>query len=232
MQVGQRTDVVVEANEDSDTVYWMRSVIASGGCTEPSIQPLALAAIYYEKANTSALPTLSNSTVQSAVSDNCTDDSFLKTTPAYAIPAIEPSTTLHMEVNVTVNSTGNLIWIINKSSFRGNLNHPLLLLANMGNVSYPGNPEWNVYNVGSNETIRAVIRNVGTTSHPWHLHGHPMQILSAGAGDWDGAVVNGENPMRRDVQLLPAQGYLVSPATNAHAGMLLIYHVVGGAVDK
>lgn len=37
------------------------------------------------------------------------------------------------------------------------------------------------------------------------------QILASGAGEWDGTVINPNNPQRRDVHLLPAKGYLVCP---------------------
>lgn len=37
--------------------------------------------------------------------------------------------------------------------------NPLLLLANMGNTSYPDNPDWNSYNFGRNATIRLIIHN-------------------------------------------------------------------------
>ena len=34
-------------------------------------------------------------------------------------------------------------------------------------------------------------------------------VLAAGSGTWDGTIVNPNNPQRRDVNLLPALGYLV-----------------------
>ena len=37
-----------------------------------------------------------------------------------------------------------------------------------------------------------------------------MFVLDEGVGEWDGTtVVNAENPQRRDVQVLRAQGYIV-----------------------
>ena len=32
--------------------------------------------------------------------------------------------------------------------------NPLLLLANLGNTSYPDDPQWNVYNFGKNTSIQ------------------------------------------------------------------------------
>ena len=34
-------------------------------------------------------------------------------------------------------------------------------------------------------------------------------ILAVGTGEWDGTIVNPGNPQRRDVQIMPAGGYLV-----------------------
>ena len=98
---------------------------------------------------------------------------------------------------------------MNGSSFRANYNQPILLLSNLGNNSYPHSPQWNVYNFGSNKTIRIHIRNPIPVPHPIHLHGHNMQILNEGVGTWDGTIVNPSNPTRRDVHILRGAGYMV-----------------------
>lgn len=152
----------------------MRSKLASGSCTEPVNQPLALATIYYEHANTTAAPVPSNSTAQVDNTDPCNNDDLSKTVPNYPIAAGEPSTTYTMNVNISVNATGHLQWTINDSMFRGDYNNPVLLLAKTGNDSYPLDPQWNVYNFGTNDTIRIIVQNISPTSHPWHLHGHEM----------------------------------------------------------
>ena len=48
-----------------------------------------------------------------------------------------------------------------------------------------------------------------------HLHGHNMYVLAEGLGSWDGSVVNGGNPMRRDVQM-------IRPNTNGQNGYLVL----------
>lgn len=60
---------------------------------------------------------------------------------------------------------------MNGESFRGDYNAPILLLSNLGNNSYPDNPEWNVYNFGSNSSVRIVLENPFFLAHPIHLHG-------------------------------------------------------------
>lgn len=64
---------------------------------------------------------------------------------------------------------------------------------NIGNNSYPNSPQWNVYNFGSNSSIRIYLTNPGFLSHPIHLYGHNMFVLNVGTGSWDGTVVNPSN---------------------------------------
>ena len=60
---------------------------------------------------------------------------------------------------------------MNGVSFRANYNQPILLLSKLGNNSYPDSPQWNVYNFGSNSSVRIVINNPFFLAHPIHLHG-------------------------------------------------------------
>lgn len=122
---------------------------------------------------------------------------------------------------------------MNNSSFRADYNAPLLLLAKAGNTSYPNSPEWNVYNTGSNGTIRLIVNNPTRAVHPMHLHGHNMFVLAEGPGTWDGTVINPRNPQRRDVQLLQKEGYIVVQIDADNPGVWpfhchIAWHVSGG----
>lgn len=174
LQVGQRTDVVVEATGDCTDIVWMRSQITSGACTEPANQPYALAVIYYEDANTTSAPG-NASVVQIDTTPPCLNDPLFDTVPMYPIVAAGTNATVTMDVAVAVNSTGHIIWTINDSAFEADWSNPILLLAKSGNTSYPVvDADWNVYNMGTNQTVRFVVNNLSPTSHPWHLHGHEM----------------------------------------------------------
>ena len=72
----------------------------------------------------------------------------------------------------------------------------------MGNVSYPDDPQWNVYNFKKNTSIRIILRNYFPLVHPMHLHGHNFWVLAEGNGEWDGTITNPPNPQRRDTQLM------------------------------
>lgn len=77
-----------------------------------------------------------------------------------------------------------------------------MLLANLGNTSYPNDPQWNVYNFGKNTSVQLIVRNFFPAAHPMHLHGHNFWVIHEGPGAWDGTTVNPSNPPRRDVQIL------------------------------
>lgn len=66
--------------------------------------------------------------------------------------------------------------------------------------------------------------------HPIHLHGHDFYILGAGSSGWtdaDREGLNYENPIRRDVAMLPANGWLaVAFLTNNPGAWLFHCHIV------
>ncbi|TVY80676.1 oxidoreductase ptaK [Lachnellula suecica] len=231
--VGQRTDVIVTGIAGATGSYLMRSTVAACslanggkstaivyyGTTAPSIPP-----------TTTAWPKFLDS-----VQNQCANDDLSLTRPLYSItPDPKPPTTQNLDIEFGQNATGFWVWTMNKVSFRTNYNAPILLLSNAGNNSYPQSPQWNVYNFGSNSSIRFVITNPGVAAHPMHLHGHNFFVLAVGTGTWDGkTVVNAANPQRRDVQIVPAGGYLVMQITADNPGVWplhchIAWHVSAG----
>lgn len=117
----------------------------------------AVAEIHYEHSNPSS-PTSTPWPFTDVA--RCNNDLLEDTIPFYPVPGIgEPEFTQVLSIKKTVNETGHQVWEVNNSSFHGNYNHPLLLLAQEGNVSYPHDEEWNVYNFGGNRTVRLIINN-------------------------------------------------------------------------
>ncbi|KAF2839016.1 multicopper oxidase [Patellaria atrata CBS 101060] len=204
--IGQRTDVLVTANGERTDAVWMRSQI-NLPCGV-SLQGTSLAAIYYDDADTNKAPTTSLPQVFNPIA--CQNDDLLTTEPYYEFGAQpEPETVETINIDFAVNATGHALFFMDGSSFRVNYDHPVLLLSNAGNNSYPHDPQWNVYNFGSNSSIRIVINNRFPLSHPMHLHGHNFFVLAEGLGVWDGIVRRPNNPQRRDVQLVQGLGYIV-----------------------
>jgi FtsP/CotA-like multicopper oxidase with cupredoxin domain len=172
--IGQRVDVIVEANQKRNSSYYMRSTIETV-CT-PSTGPNGLAAIYYEGANQTALP---NSTPQPDTLPDCHNSSYplALTEPVFKItPDPTPDKVHNIEITFGANASGTFLWYMNDVSFRANFNNPVLLLANKGNTSFPQN--WNVYNSSSAKSVRVILQNTSGARHPMHFHGlFPLSII-------------------------------------------------------
>jgi FtsP/CotA-like multicopper oxidase with cupredoxin domain len=160
-----------------------------------------MAAVYYDGADSNAVPT-TNTTITKARIETCVNDPLSQQEPLCPISAETkgPITTQELHFNITNNGTA-FVWTVNDITFRGDYTHALLYEQNQGTLN--PKPEWNVFDFGSNGTIRIVMYNhFPQATHPMHLHGHDFQIVSEGVGIWDGTITNPQNPARRDVQVL------------------------------
>lgn len=96
------------------------------------------------------------------------------------------------------------------------LDHPRHTLQWTKNKILTKNKQWNVFNFGTNTSIRMIVRNFYPRNHPMHMHGHNFQVLAEGFGDWDGTIAHAENPQRRDVQIMPpTKDTITSPVDRA-----------------
>lgn len=229
--VGQRTDVIVKANLPAGSSAFMRSFISKCSAIGSSTQQEALAAIFYNGANTTKTPPSNKTTYDDT---HCGNDGLNKTVPAFHFPATSaPATLVHIDVANVNNATGHNVWTMNGSTFRANYDHPILLLANLGNTSYPEDPQWNVYNTGHNSSVRIFVNNTSGTWHPMHLHGHNFHVLAEGVGAWDGKIDHIKNTQRRDVQIMQPFGYLVIQYNTDNPGVWpfhchIAWHVSAG----
>ncbi|KAF2167126.1 multicopper oxidase [Zasmidium cellare ATCC 36951] len=207
--VGQRTDVLITANQIPGA-YWLR--VRQPVLCALSLQPFALAAVYYDGIDTNTKPlSLPNLDFITPTLINCGNDALTLTEPYYPIKLDPPDTTITIQITQTVNETGYTHYEMNGQTFRANYNHPLLNLTYNGNTSYPDDPQWNVYNFGANDTIRIIFQNNVPFGHPMHVHGQNMYVVDEGVGAYDGvSAVRPTNPQRRDTQSLKPNGYLVA----------------------
>ncbi|KFA54032.1 hypothetical protein S40293_01741 [Stachybotrys chartarum IBT 40293] len=200
--IGQRTDVLVVANGDTDA-YWMRtSIPAACGHTN---NPNGVAAIFYEGADETQVPQSQPWDVPA--SETCANDDLTLTRPVVAMPLPEPDLTLDMDVALFRNETNHTLWSFGGVSGRGNANSPTLLMADRGNLTFA--QEWNVVNTGNASSVRINVYNGSPAAHPMHLHGFDMYVLHEGPGRWNGTIIRPENPQRRDVNQVRANGHLV-----------------------
>ncbi|KAH8589373.1 multicopper oxidase-domain-containing protein [Bisporella sp. PMI_857] len=216
--VGQRADVLVTANQgDSKSAFWMRSNASIAVPCANSHQPFAVAAVYYDSADTTKAPTSTAWDVPDP--GQCRNDPLEVTVPLYPIkPAAVPSLTKNVDITFGINASNNFEYYLDGQHFRANYNNPVLLLANQGNLTYEA--DWNVRNFGTNESIRLIINNLSLAGHPMHLHGHNFHVVHEGMGNYDGvSVINPENPQRRDTQQVAASGHIVIQYENDNPGV-------------
>ncbi|KAK4184594.1 laccase lac5 [Podospora australis] len=202
--VGQRADVLITANMGKpDSSFWMRSNLT---VCSPARQPNALAAVYYDKADTSLAPASTPWEIPNP--SLCANEDLGKTEPLFPMKIPDPTFTQTMDIETFKNASEVTLWKFNGVSMRVDYNNPVLLLANEGNFTYPA--QWNVVNYYTNSSVRIIVRNKTPGSHPMHLHGHNAYILHEGDGlDWDGTITRPSNPHRRDVHLVRGNGHLV-----------------------
>ncbi|GAM43820.1 hypothetical protein TCE0_060f18944 [Talaromyces pinophilus] len=168
------------------------NISAFGSLVPVPPQPFALAAVHYEDACTDSLPI----TVASSSSENncgVTPIEEIYANLSLTPPAF-PSATQVVNMSLYTNSTGYCLFHMNDVSFRVNYDHPVLLLAHLGNVSYPNDPQWNVYNFGSSDSpsysIRIIFLNTTPLVLRMHLHDHQYWLEAVGTGQWNGTVTN------------------------------------------
>jgi FtsP/CotA-like multicopper oxidase with cupredoxin domain len=241
LAIGQRTDIVVEATGKPGDSYWMRSQLAQGSyCTlTTGISPDALAAVYYEDADTDDIPR-STSSISAEKIAACKNDDSTLAIPLCKIPISTPDVTKRIEFDYKSNGT-HFIWYLNNQTYRGDYNAPVLLDSKQDKMDF--DPEWNVYHFDNATNVRIHLVNNVLTGHPMHLHGHDFHILAEGFGEWDGhTVINPENTLRRDVHTLQAArktgdtvepAYLVLQFVQDNPGVWpfhchLAWHVSGG----
>lgn len=235
--VGQRTDILVTASQPPMSSWWMRSQLPGqalcGGLGTPSgpggSYPQVLAEIYYDVAPPGVTPT-STSTVTSDIS--CENAPLTVTTPDYALAPSANPYKIDLTMTITLNETGHFTFLMNGQTYRANFNDPMFISAAEGITSFPADPEYNIYDTGSSTSILLNVTNATPFVHPFHLHGHTFFVLDVGGGAplssvspppgvvvagappvppltvWSGSVVNPASPMRRDVQIVPAGGYM------------------------
>ncbi|KAI0869006.1 multicopper oxidase [Hypoxylon argillaceum] len=210
---GQRVDVVVKAGGAPGSAFWLRANLTS--CSSAK-QPFALAAVYYDGADTAHAPASAPWDVPDP--GTCANDDLEITEPYYPIALPEPSWTQTMEIAIFRNATGNLLWNFGGVAAKVNYNEPTLLKAK--NNDFQFDPEMNVINFGSNTSVRIIVNNPTPAHHPMHAHGLNMYILSAGPGNYNGTdIVRPSNPMRRDVQMVEAFGHVVVQMDTSNPGV-------------
>ncbi|KAL8929073.1 MAG: hypothetical protein Q9172_000616 [Xanthocarpia lactea] len=227
--------------------FWMRT-IPSPGCEsfQEGGTPNGRQGIVYYKQGSTAYPL----TAPGNYSLACRDEPFEKLRPVLAEgwvvpkpgPLDQPNDDLfHTGVDPPVPGQGRPLpsdmfvrWAIGPKALFVNFSDPTIL--NLENkewdpdyVVIPKNiPEGNwIYMIifGNTTSIPSMARRTIPAAHPIHLHGHDFALLQQSTEPFDPALFNPklDNPPRRDVVLLPANGFVAIAFKTDNPGAWLIH---------
>lgn len=234
---GERYDVVVTAFEEpleplGGGNFWMRS-IPQLNCTKTTNVDDVLGIVRYASSasvltNTTttddddddnvtvSLPT----TLAYAFTDSCADED-----PADLVPYLRRDPDAAYDVRddevTTVINGAEVSWTMGGSSFAVDWAYPSLQQvadghASAGNGTTSSSTSWTADQhalvlPSANEWVYMYIQTTSAQAHPIHLHGHDFWVLASGWGNYTTVdlQLNVTNAPRRDVAMVPGNGYLV-----------------------
>ncbi|KAL1646837.1 laccase, multicopper oxidase, benzenediol:oxygen oxidorectuctase [Diplodia intermedia] len=245
MGIGQRYDIVFTADQPASN-YWMRAEIAdcSNNLLKGSSSVVLGGILNYDGFDKTDLPVSSSSTIETSA---CANEPYTKLIPWWETTVPKDQFAASLEgIDLTFNGAATVEnqtvvqWYLNDSAMNVDWGRPTLQYFADGDTNYtdsmnvfqmPAEGKWSFWIIHNN------LKTFGL-DHPIHLHGHDFFHLGAGVGDWDGDVdkLTFNNPMRRDVMVLPGStsgGYLIIafPADNPGAWLMhchIAWHVTDG----
>ncbi|KAK8251226.1 laccase-1 precursor [Phyllosticta capitalensis] len=234
--VGQRYDVIFEANQDGD-LFWIRSE-PDRTCTRNRNGPNVRAILDYGGGGRGEPDTQRANDIP----EGCQDMPNLVPRVSNQVPRdglLESVRQLELDVGIVATNDGQLFhWYLDGTAMRIDWSRPTMQYVIDGDFNFPR--EINLIELPQRDkwyyfVIQEAPELNITVPHPIHLHGHDFYLLGTGSGQWDRSL-NGlqfDNPIRRDTAMLPGQGYMIMafPADNPGAWLMhchIAWHVGQG----
>ncbi|KAI2623780.1 multicopper oxidase [Xylaria nigripes] len=217
--IGQRYDVIVKADQPPGN-YWMRA-IPQLTCSSNEMSLNINGIVTYD-----TLKTVDPTTESYNYTDSCDDMLLESLVPALGLDVGKATVTDIEDVSVHP-SNGVFKWTLNNSSFLSEWGQPTL-----EKILTPGSvykPEENIVTVNeTNEWTYLIVESQLGFPHPIHMHGHDFYIVGQGKSNFtDVSQLNLVRPPRRDVAMLPANGYLAMAFMNDNPGVWLVHCHIG-----
>ncbi|OLN86479.1 Laccase-2-like protein 3 [Colletotrichum chlorophyti] len=223
LTVGQRYDVIIEADKEVEN-YWFNATLGGGGLCGESKNPFPASVFFYDGAP-DRLPVNPGTAPAGA---SCADTTGFTPILSRKAPQEEfnPSQNVLDVVLDQPELHGEQVyrWKVNGHDMDVQWDKPTLEYILEGNYSWPQRA--NVIEIPDDHVWTWwIIENGGSLPHPIHLHGHDFLLLGSGNGTFNGdkSILNFENPMRRDVAQLPGDGWMVIAFTPANPGAWLLH---------
>jgi FtsP/CotA-like multicopper oxidase with cupredoxin domain len=200
VSIGQRYDIIVNANATNGGNFWIRSVWQTS-CGNNLNAANSLAILRYNASSTADPTTTPATTYASA----CTDEPLENLVPYLALNATASTPT-----SLVISADGEYIEV-NGGTLQLNWSDPTVLMDYQNETIFP--TDYNVFALPTaNEWVSFIITDPAGpgVDHPIHLHGHDFYILGQSSTAYDASttVLNYNNPPRRDVATIIPGGFL------------------------
>lgn len=219
ISVGQRYDVIVDANQTPGN-YYFRTVLGGGSCDGPNQKTIAGdtrgAIVTYSGYTGGGDPTSQPYNIPSGCADELAGivPVRVKDVPA---PAAAP-----VFLDLTMDTTQGIFWKVNGVSMKIDWSTPTLQYVQNGTqASLPTSD--NGIAVNGDGWAYFLVQNDTPFPHPIHLHGHNFFVIGSGLGSGQGISYNLTNAVARDTQGVAAGGYLVVAFPMDNPGVWLMH---------
>ncbi|KAK4145141.1 laccase [Dichotomopilus funicola] len=246
LAVGQRYDVTIDGNAAPGN-YWFNVTFGGQAACGGSLNPNP-AAIFHYAGSSGGLPTKQGVV---PVDHQCLDLPNLtpvvqRTVPVSGFTKKADNT---LTVNIDLTGTPLFVWKVNGSAINVDWNKPVLEYVMTQNNSIPRSENIVQIDTADQWTYWLIENDPNgpfSLPHPMHLHGHDFLVLGRSPDvppgsnqrfTFDPTVdlprLRGSNPVRRDVTILPAGGWLLLAFKSDNPGAWLFHchiawHVSGG----
>lgn len=230
MAIGQRYDIIIDTTGHESKHYWFNATQAAGSLCGLSDNPSPAAIFSYADAPEPAtgIPKEPGTVPPPA---NCADETgwepiVKRTAPKDQFLANQKPLDVRLGTP-EINGTRLFRWTINNVSIDVAWEKPTLRYVQERNTSYPTNASVIVVDEAHQWTFWVIQNNLGLP-HPFHLHGHDFLHLGTGTGIFTPTPevidrLQFDNPIRRDVAMLPGSGWIVIAFLTDNPGAWLLH---------
>ncbi|SMR54833.1 unnamed protein product [Zymoseptoria tritici ST99CH_3D1] len=244
--IGQRYDVVISADQTPGR-YWFRAEVQDSAGCGANFQNGNIRSIFSYSSLPSNTPTLPTSS-PTPYTQRCSDETSLTPVwnsyvPRGRIPDASSFSELSIAINQSTAADGKLTlyWQVNGTPLRADWEKPSVMTVRDGET-FPKASNMITFDDDDEDEWTYILITTGQGSpfnvnipHPIHLHGHDFYVLGTGTSAWrdaDRQGLNYEDPVRRDVAMLPSEGWLAIAWRRDNPGVWLVHCHIAWHADE
>ncbi|KAF3764262.1 hypothetical protein M406DRAFT_346480 [Cryphonectria parasitica EP155] len=221
--MGQRYDVIVTATETTGN-FWMRA-IPQEACSDNDNVDNILGIIRYDSSSTDDPTT----TVYDDLTDSCADEDITSLVPYLTVDLGSISEEDDEEAGLSLSTT--IKWAMNDISFVSEWDYPTVMAIAEDNDTWTNAEHvWSLPT--ADEWVLMIIETDFAQAHPIHLHGHDFWVLGTGDGTYANDTLQTVNSPRRDVAMLPGDGWLALAWKTDNPGAWIMHCHIAWHADE